>query len=61
MTHEEKPKAKMTLQEAMKNKLNAKKAEQSGGTAENNLVKSTKKMTSQMTKKPNNQRRRTGV
>ncbi|AZB41597.1 hypothetical protein CEF21_04385 [Bacillus sp. FJAT-42376] len=55
------PKPKMSLQEAMKNKLAAKKKEQSGGQADNGLVKSTKKMTNQLTKKPNNQRRRTGV
>ncbi|MBS2967680.1 MULTISPECIES: hypothetical protein [Metabacillus] len=58
---EEQPKAKMSLQEAMKNKLAAKKKEQAGGQADNGLVKSTKKMTNQLTKKPNNQRRRTGV
>ncbi|MCP8968083.1 hypothetical protein [Ectobacillus ponti] len=58
MTNEAK---KVSLQEAMKQMLEQKKQAQAGGKLENGLVKTTKGMKSQQTKKPNNQRRRTGV
>lgn len=48
---------KMTLQEAMKQKLANKKQ----GTTNKNFSTETKKMASQLTKKPNNQRKRMGV
>lgn len=52
---------KVSLQEAMKQMLANKKQGQATGKAGNGLVKNTKTMKSQQTKKPNNQRRRTGV
>ncbi|MFB9757497.1 hypothetical protein [Ectobacillus funiculus] len=52
---------KVSLQEAMKQMLANKKQGQATGKTDNGLVKNTKAMKSQQTKKPNNQRRRTGV
>lgn len=59
-TSEQKP-GKISLQEAMKRKLAEKKAAQA--TANNPINQKAKNQTvkSQQTKKPNNQRRRTGV
>lgn len=52
---------KVSLQEAMKQMLANKKQGQATEKTGNGLVKSTKTMKSQQTKKTNNQRRRTGV
>ncbi|MGM0846160.1 MAG: hypothetical protein ACQEUT_14375 [Bacillota bacterium] len=52
-------KKKISLAEAMKEKLAQKK--QQSGAAPNKLVKSTQPLKSQLTKKPNNQKKRTGV
>ncbi|MFY4775692.1 hypothetical protein [Metabacillus sp. RGM 3146] len=56
---EQEPKKKMTLKEAIRQKLASKKQQQTS--ASHGLVKSTKKMKSQQTKKINNQRKRMGV
>lgn len=52
---------KISLQEAIKQKLAQKKLEQSGTKHAASHMKTTQKMKSQQTKKPNNQRKRTGV
>ncbi|MGD6801154.1 hypothetical protein ACQCVK_11040 [Rossellomorea vietnamensis] len=52
-------KKKISLAEAMKEKLAQKK--QQSGSNPNRLVKSTQPLKSQLTKKPNNQKKRTGV
>lgn len=52
---------KMTLQEAMQQKLAAKKHGNTKGNNSKNFSTATKGMTSQVTKKPNNQRKRMGV
>lgn len=57
-THEIK---KISLAEAIKQKLASKKQEQSNGGFLANSVKTNPNMKSQQTKKRNNQRRRTGV
>ncbi|MET3289028.1 hypothetical protein EDM56_21005 [Brevibacillus fluminis] len=51
---------KISLQEAMKRKLAQKKQEQANGNQAGNQKASNQVMKSQQTKKPNNQRRRTG-
>ncbi|MCC3375294.1 hypothetical protein [Cohnella sp. REN36] len=57
----EEPK-KISLAEAMKMKLAAKKQAQAGGKgSQDHYSTDTKKMKSQINKKPNNQKRRTGV
>ncbi len=52
---------KISLKEAMKQQLESKKQNQSGGNFHNAPVKSAKALKSQLTKKTNNQRKRTGV
>lgn len=52
-------KKKISLAEAMKEKLAQKKQQSSSNP--NRLVKSTQPLKSQLTKKPNNQKKRTGV
>ncbi|MBD1379506.1 hypothetical protein [Metabacillus arenae] len=52
---------KISLQEAIKQKLASKQQKQSTEKASNDLVKTTKRLKSQHTKKTNNQRKRTGV
>lgn len=52
---------KISLQEAMKRKLAEKKQAQKNNQAINNHKVGNQMMKSQQTKKPNNQRRRTGV
>ncbi|WP_400163659.1 hypothetical protein ACAF76_011320 [Brevibacillus sp. TJ4] len=60
-TGEQKP-GKISLQEAIKRKLAEKKQSQANANASSFHQKATnQKMKSQNTKKPNNQRRRTGV
>lgn len=54
-------KKKISLQEAIKQKLASKKQEQSSGKSSMHAAKTPQKMKSQQTKKPNNQRKRTGV
>lgn len=54
-------KKKMSLEEAIKQKLASKKQNQTAGKAGSNPVKMTQSMKSQQTKKRNNQRKRTGV
>ncbi|MDQ0220171.1 hypothetical protein [Peribacillus cavernae] len=51
---------KLSLADAVKQKL-AQKQEQAQGKQENGLVKNTKTLKSQMTKKPSNTRRKMGV
>lgn len=51
---------KVSLQEAIKRKLEQKKQEQNGTKSGFDPSGSAKKLTSQNNKKPNNQRRRTG-
>ncbi|GGE82751.1 hypothetical protein [Priestia taiwanensis] len=58
MSNEQK---KMSLQEAMMQKLASKKQAQDMGKGNNSFSTETKSMKSQQTKKANNQRRRTGV
>lgn len=57
----ETPKKKMTLQEAMKQKLEEKKAQAAGGKQLGHAAQTTKKMKSQQTKKVSNSRRKMGV
>ncbi|OKL36004.1 hypothetical protein [Domibacillus mangrovi] len=57
----ETPKKKMTLQEAMKQKLEEKKAQAAGGKPLGHAAQTTKKMKSQQTKKVSNSRRKMGV
>ncbi|WP_455675443.1 hypothetical protein [Pradoshia sp.] len=52
---------KVSLQEAIKQKLAAKNQVSKTGSHQNGPVKKTKELQSQLTKKPNNQRKRTGV
>lgn len=52
---------KMTLQEAMQQKLAAKKQGNTNGSKNAHFSTETKGMKSQLTKKPNNQRKRMGV
>ncbi|MDR7313829.1 hypothetical protein [Brevibacillus nitrificans] len=59
-TSEQKP-GKISLQEAMKRRLAEKKAEQAQANNAINQKAKNQTMKSQQTKKPNNQRRRTGV
>jgi len=59
-TEEQKP-GKISLQEAMRRKLEQKKQEQASGKTFMNGKPGNQLMKSQQTKKPNNQRRRTGV
>lgn len=54
-------KKKISLAEAMKQKLAQKQQESGHGKQDNGLVKKTQPMKSQLTKKPNNQRKRMGV
>lgn len=54
-------KKKISLQEAMKQQLANKKQNAQAGKANLNGNQKVKKMNSQLTKKPNNQRKRTGV
>lgn len=58
-TTKQEPK-KMSLQEAIKQKLASKKQEQAQARLTGNPMKQ-QKMKDQLTKRPNNQRRRTGV
>jgi hypothetical protein len=53
-------KKKISLAQAMKDKLAQQKQNQAQG-KQNTIVKSTQPMKSQLTKKPNNQKKRTGV
>lgn len=57
----EAPKKKISLQEAMKQQLENKKNQSSAGKGNKNADVSTKKMKSQLTKKPSNTRRKMGV
>lgn len=59
--HKNEDKKKIGLEEAIKQKLASKKQQHSPEKTNTNLVKSTKKLKSQQTKKVNNQRKRTGV
>lgn len=52
---------KMSLQEAIKQKLASQKQKQTHSGLATGPVTKTQKMKSQLTKKPNNQRKRTGV
>jgi hypothetical protein len=52
---------KVSLQEAIKQKLATKKQSSQASSLGNGPVKKTKELQSQLTKKPNNQRKRTGV
>ena len=52
---------KVSLQEAIKQKLASKKDTAKSSTQINGPVKKTKELQSQLTKKPNNQRKRMGV
>lgn len=54
-------KKKVNLAEAMKQKLAQKQQQTSNGKLENGIVKKTQPLKSQLTKKPNNQRKRMGV
>lgn len=57
----EKKPGKISLQEAMKQRLAQKKQEQASGKSFQSGKPGNQQMRSQQTKKPNNQRRRTGV
>ncbi len=57
----EKKPGKISLQEAMKQRLAQKKTEQASGKPSHNGKPGNQQMRSQHNKKPNNQRRRTGV
>ncbi|WP_416828948.1 hypothetical protein [Ectobacillus polymachus] len=52
---------KVSLQEIMKQKLESKKQNQANGKSSLRGSQKTKSMESQLTKKPNNQRRKTGM
>ena len=52
---------KVSLQEAIKQKLASKKQVNQTASHANSPVKKTKELQSQLTKKPNNQRKRMGV
>jgi hypothetical protein len=58
---EDQSKKKISLQEAMKQQLEAKKNKASANNLNSNLSQSTQKMRSQQTKKPSNTRRKMGV
>lgn len=60
-TNEQAGKKKISLQEAMKQQLANKKQQAQGGKATLGGNQKMQKMNSQQTKKPNNQRKRTGV
>lgn len=60
-TNQETPKKKMTLQEAVKQKLEEKKNQASGGKSQKNGQAANQKAKSQMTKKVSNTRRKMGV
>ncbi|WP_168413051.1 hypothetical protein [Bacillus salacetis] len=53
-------KKKISLAQAMKDKLAQQKQQQPNG-KQNRLVKSTQPLKNQLTKKPNNQKKRTGI
>lgn len=57
----EAPKKKISLQEAMKQQLENKKAQSSNSKGKMSADLSSKKMKSQQTKKPSNTRRKMGV
>ncbi|MDP4164289.1 MAG: hypothetical protein Q8906_14775 [Bacillota bacterium] len=57
----EAPKKKISLQEAMKLQLENKKKQAAGGKSNSNMDSTTKKLTSQQTKKISNTRRKMGV
>lgn len=59
--NQETPKKKMTLQEAVKQKLEEKKNQSTGGKASLNGSTGNQKMKSQQTKKVSNTRRKMGV
>lgn len=59
--HTEEPKKKMSLQEAIKQQLENKKKNASGGKGAMNQMDQAKKLKSQQTKKVSNQRRKMGV
>ncbi|MEH7222292.1 hypothetical protein V7112_00650 [Bacillus sp. JJ1566] len=64
MTENNQPEAqkkKISLQEAMKQQLEKKKAQSSAGKGKTNTDLSTKKLKSQQTKKTSNTRRKMGV
>lgn len=54
-------KKKVSLAEAMKQRLAEKQQQANNGKFENGIVKKTQPLKSQLTKKPNNQRKRMGV
>ena len=54
-------KKKINLADAMKQKLAQKQQQTGKGRTENGIVKKTQPLKSQLTKKPNNQRKRMGV
>lgn len=60
-TNEQEGKKKISLQEAMKQQLANKTQQAQGGKSTLSGNQKTKKMKSQLTKKPNNQRKRMGV
>ena len=60
-TNQETGKKKMTLQEAVKQRLEEKKNKASGGKAQGNGPATNQKMKSQQTKKVSNTRRKMGV
>lgn len=60
-TNQDAPKKKMTLQEAVKQKLEEKKNQAAGGKSQSNGPASNQKVKSQMTKKVSNTRRKMGV
>lgn len=59
--NQEEPKKKMTLQEAVKQKLEDKKNQAAGGKTSLNGTDGSQKMKSQQTKKVSNTRRKMGV
>lgn len=58
---EDQSKKKVSLQEAIKQQLEAKKNLAAGKNSNANMSQATKKMRSQQTKKPSNTRRKMGV
>ncbi|TQR14792.1 hypothetical protein [Psychrobacillus soli] len=60
-TNQEAPKKKMSLQEAVKQKLEEKKNQANGGKSQANGPAANQKAKSQMTKKVSNTRRKMGV
>ncbi|ALC84881.1 hypothetical protein AM499_02930 [Bacillus sp. FJAT-22090] len=61
LNNQDAPKKKMTLQEAVKQKLEEKKNQASGGKSVGNGPAANQKMKSQQTKKVSNTRRKMGV